>query len=381
MSKTLKIVIWLIVIVIVIAIGASLSRKGGDTGTGPIKIGIIAPLTGDGAVYGEPARNVYQLAVEEINAAGGVSGRMIELIIEDGKCNGKDGASAMQKLVNVDKVQVVIGGICSSETLAAIPVGEPQKVVLFSPAASSPDLTGKSAYFFRNYPSDASQGKVLAELAWNEKKWKTVVFIQEQLDYPLGIYKAFSATFEALGGTVTKEEFPSATTDFRSTITKIKGQNPDAVFVDTQAPAAADRILKQMKELKWSKPILVNDATAGDPKTISDNQAILEGALTAEFGIDPANPKFQALLAAYKTKYGTDLPYQSYGQTEYDAIYMIKDAIMTVGLNGEKIATWSRTVKDWDGASGMITIGADGDRVSGHVAKVIKNGKVELYSQ
>lgn len=131
--------------------------------------------------------------------------------------------------------------------------------------------------------------------------------------------------------------------------------------------------------MKWKPAFIINDATAGDTKTVAQYATLLEGAITAEFGVDPQNPKFQHFLAAYIAKYGgTELPYQSYAQTEYDAVYMLRDAIGSVGYNGEKVAVWSRTVKDWDGASGKITIEASGDRAGGHVAKVVKNGKVEV---
>lgn len=363
---------------IVVVVAGLLAIFGNQqSASGPIKIGVIAPLTGDAAVYGEPFHKMVQLAAEEINKDG-VGGRQFAFIFEDGKCNGKDSVNAMQKLVNVDKVQVVIGGFCSSESLAAVPIAEANKVALFSPGSSSPDLTGRSHYFFRDYPSDASQGKVLAELSYNVKKWKKIAFIQEQLDYPLGVFKAFTATFEGLGGKVVKEEFPNNTTDFRSFLAKLRAQNADALFVDTQTPAAAERIFKQIQELRWKPKILISDAVSGDPETMKRNATILEGAFAAEFGVDPNNQKFQHMLSSYQKRYGTPTPYESYAQTVYDSVYVVRDGIAAVGYDGEKLAAWSRTIKDWPGASGLVTIGADGDRVSGHVPKVIHNGKVEL---
>lgn len=377
-----KTVLWLVVLVLVVG-GFILygSRKDGGEEASPkepIKIGVMVPLTGDAAVYGEPGRNIYFLAAEEINASGGINGSNIEFVVEDSKCNGKDATSVAQKLVNIDKVQVILGGFCSGESIAATPIAEAAKVALFSPGSSSPDLTGISPYFFRNYPSDASQGKILAEVAYG-KGWRTVAILQEQTDYALGVYNTFSATFEALGGKLVKEETPSSNIDFRSQLTKLKAANPDALFIDTQTPAVSERIFKQIQDLKWKPAFIINDATAGDTKTVAQYATLLEGAIAAEFGVDPQNPKFQHLLVAYTAKYGgTELPYQSYAQTEYDAVYMLKDAIASVGYSGEKIAAWFRTVKDWDGASGKITIEASGDRAGGHVAKVIKNGKVEV---
>ena len=392
MNTTVKAIIWVVVLGVVAWAGYALlgsqpatPTDGTEVATStvpaePIKVGFMGPLSGDAAAYGEPMRNIVDIAITEINAAGGVNGAQLIPIYEDAKCNGKDATAAAQKLTNVDGVKIILGGFCSSESLAGIPVVEAGQIALFSPASSSPDLTGKSRFFSRDYPSDATQGKVLADAAYNVKKWKNVVMIQEQLDYPLGIYNAFSSAFEQLGGKkVVKEEFPTSATDFRSILSKLKAMKPDAIFVNAQTPAAASRILKQIGDLKWKVGVIVNDVVAGDTKTLDANKTILEGALAAEFGTDANNAKFQNLLASYKAKYGVDMPFQSYGQTEYDAVYILRDALMAVGNDGAKIADWLKTVNNWQGASGSVTIGADGDRVGGHVLKVIKDGKVELY--
>ena len=137
------------------ALGILLSAcSPSDDGTGPIKIGFIGPLTGEASPYGVDTLNGAKLAVDEINEAGGVNGRMIEIIAEDGRCTGTDAASAAQKLVNVDKVVAIVGGQCSGETLAAAPIAESAKVVMISPVSSSPDVTAAGDFIFRDYPSD-----------------------------------------------------------------------------------------------------------------------------------------------------------------------------------------------------------------------------------
>lgn len=377
-------------IVLVLAIwGVMASQKNKNTSTDqntakPIvagdtyKIGAILPLTGDAAAYGEPGRNAEQLAVDEINASGGVNGKKLEIIFEDGKCNGKDATNAMQKLVNVDKVQFVIGGFCSSESLAAGAVATASKVPLLSPGSTSPKLTNFSPYFFRISPSDASQGSLDAQVA-KDKGYKTVAFIQEQLDYPLGIYQAFSDSFGQLGGQTIKEEFPSAATDFKTQLAKLKAKNPDALFIDTQTPANTERILKQLKDLNWKPNLFINEATAGDSKTIMANKELLEGAIGAEFSSDPANPKFVNFLKAYKDKYGKDAEFLSYAQTEYDTVFIVAEGIKAVGYDGEKLAQWSRTIKDWQGASGSVTIKPDGDRTNGYSSEMVKDGKMTAY--
>ncbi len=376
----MKKIVWLVVLVLILIVIYSVAgpAKKAETETGPITIGSILPLTGDAASYGEPGQRIEQMAVDQINAAGGVGGRQLNIIFEDGKCNGKDAANAMQKLANVDKVQVVIGGFCSGESLAAVPIAAAAKVLLFSPGSSNPGLTGINPFFFRNYPSDASQGSVDAATAYTAKNYKKVAIIQEQTDYAKGLNDAFTKTFEALGGTITHEDFISDTTDFRSSLTKLRAANADALFVITQTPATASRIFQQVSELKWKPKMMISEIVLGDPKTVAANKALLEGAIGSEFSVDSANPKFAALAEAYKAKFNEDMPFQAYGQTEYDSVFIVADGIKAVGYNGEKLAAWSRTIKDWPGASGLVTIGADGDPTNGYVAKVVTAGVVGL---
>ncbi len=350
--------------------------------TGPIKIGAIAPLSGDAAVYGEPLRKVIDLAVEEINAKGGVNGRNLQMIFEDGKCNGKDGASAMQKLVNVDNVKLVIGGFCSSESLAAAPIANENKIVLFSGGSSSPDLTINGGKFFlRDYPSDAAQGKVLAELAYNKKGWRKVAVAQEQTDYALGINKAFTENFVKLGGQiVANEEFASSVTDFRTIVTKLKSSAPDALLVSAQTPKVAELVLKQIKQLNWTVPLLGGDVIPGSdlPKT---SPQLVEGMLVAEFGYDADSQRFKDFVAAYKAKYNAEPEYLSYSQTMYDIPYMLADALKAVGEDSEKVLQWLHDQKGWEGVSGLISFDEHGDRTVGHKPEVIKDGKVLPFTE
>ncbi len=370
-------IIAVVVIIIVVAIAwYGWGNKDKDDGLiegAPVKVGVIGPMTGDAAIYGEPNANIIKMAADEINAQGGIDGHQIELIIEDGKCSGSDAVSAAQKLINVDKVQVIIGGLCSGESLAIVPVAEKAKVSLLSIGSSSPDLTDVSKFFVRNYPSDNTQGVVLATAAV-AKGITSIGFIQEQTDYALGVYKAFSAEFEKNGGKITKEEYSSETSDFRSQLSKLNVASPTALFISAQTPASAQRIMKQIQDINWKPQLFLSDVIA-DPQTLATYKDLVEGAYGAQFGENKDDPKFQALVTNYKAKYGVDVPYPSYAQTEYDGLYMIADAIKDVGYNGEKIAKWLRDVKDWQGASGSVTIGSDGDRDGGHILRVVRDGQ------
>lgn len=342
------------------------------------KIGFIGALTGDGAAYGEPLRNVAQIAVDEINQAGGIEGKKVELIAEDGKCTGEGGAAAASKLVNVDKVKVIIGGVCSNESLAAIPIVEAAKVALLSPSSNSMDLTGRSPLFFRDYPTVTEEGRVLADLADAHGK-KLVGFLQEQDAFTLGVAKAFSDEFLKADKVlkVEYENFSPGTTDFKTHILNLRAKNPDVVFINPLNPGTGSIILDQMKALGWKPQLMINDPIAGDSSTLMKNMDMLEGAWTTEFAVDLNNLKMSDLINQYKVKYGTAVPYQSFAQTTYDAVYLVRDAIQAVGYDGQKIAAWGHAIKDWQGASGSITIDTNGDRVGGPVTRIVRNGKLE----
>lgn len=378
MTKQTKIIVSIIVIIAAIAVGYAIYKGSSKPSSNEqIKIGFIGPLTGDAAAYGEVWRNVVALAVDEINNSGGINGKPIEMIYEDGKCTGGGAASAMQKLANVDQVKVVIGGFCSEESIAAVPIATQAHVALFSPASSNPSLTNSSKYFSRDYPSDFSAGSVLANTAF-AKNYKKIAVLKEQTEFTQGIYKVFSDTMIGLGGNVTEEQFQSTATDLRSQITKLRFQNPDALFINVHTLAVASRIFKQLIELGWKPQLFVGDVVTTDPTAISNNASFLEGAIGTEFGVDPSNPKFQHLIDAYKQKYGKEPNYQTYDQTIYDAVYILKDAISAVGYDGDKISDYLHRLTNWSGASGLITIGTDGDRTAGARAVIIKNGAVQV---
>jgi branched-chain amino acid transport system substrate-binding protein len=380
MSKNAKIVWWIVGIVVVVGlVWWGIAKNGGSGNT--IKIGFFGPLTGDASTYGEPFQKVVELAVGQINAAGGINGKQVEVIYEDDQCTGALGASAVQKLVNVDHVQAILGGGCSGATIAAIPIAAAAKVVMLSPLASSPKLTGASPYFFRDYPSDASQASIYADVGYHQKGWRTVAIMEEQTDYATALGDSFSKAFEGYGGKVIVQEFPTTVTDLRSPVLALKAQKPDALFIDTQSPATAQETLDRMSQLGWKIPLIVDDTLEGDSATLQKYATQLEGAITAEFIQNASDTAFQAFVSAYQAKYGEVLPYQNYGQTEYDAVYLLADGIKAVGYNGQALAAWSRTVKDWKGVSGLVTIGPDGDRVGGDALQVIHKGQAVPVKQ
>lgn len=340
----------------------------------PIKLGFIGPLSGDAAGYGEPMLNTQKLAIEAINTAGGIAGRNIELIIEDGKCEGKSAVTAAQKLINVDQVKIILGGSCSGETLAFAPLAEQSKVLVFSSLASSPDISKAGDYVFRNAPSDQAPGIQLAELIY--KKQKKVAIVSENTEYAQAIKRVFKERFTALGGKIVADEaFQQEEKDFKTYLTKIKAAKPDAIFIDPQTGATGGFLVKQIKELGIKTPVYgVYFGTDKDFKAFAKDAS--EGFMYLDFVADPSKPRVAELFKKYKDAYGTDPNFPQYMVMGYDALYILKDAIEKVGEDPAKIKDHLYTIKNYDGIIGQYGFDENGD-VTGIQFKAfqIKNGQ------
>lgn len=329
--------------------------------TGPIKIGAVAPLTGDAAAYGLPIQRSINLAVDEANKAGGINGRQVELIWEDGKCTGTDAVTAAQKLLNVDQVKYIFGGLCSSESLAMVPLTQEARVLLINGVSSSPDLTKAGDLFFRTYPSDAFAGQVMASYASKDLHAERVAVISENTDFAQGLRKVFTSAFT--GDVSVDETYNTGTTDFRTFATKVKEANVDAVYVVAQTFTPAQLIIRQLREAGVTAVILGSDPLL-DRKLVTENAALFEGIILPELGIDDSNEKTKAFLDAYKAAYNTDPEFPSYMAAAVDATNLTFEAMRAGNMTPEAIATYFNTnVKDWPGTVGTFNFDADGDAI------------------
>lgn len=364
-----------IVIIAVIIIGAFWIFTLKETGT--IKIGLIAPLSGDTAIYGTASRGGAEIAIEEINNAEGVNGRKLEVVYEDGKCNGKDAATAANKLISIDQVLVIFGTICSAETLAIAPIAESNKIVLLSAASSAPSITEAGDYIFRTWPSDSLQGKEMAEYIYS-KGIKKVAIVNMNSDYPVGLANVFKETFIQLGGEVLiSETYESTAKDFRTQLTKIKAKNPEAIYIIPYT-AEAGILVKQIKELGIKAELY-------GPETFH-SQEVINTAGNASEGIVYMMPKFdeseqltKELLDKYKTKYGQDSPFAVVTANTYDGVYLIAEGFKK-GVSSDALKNYLYTVKDYPGTAGILTIDENGDALKDFQFMIIKEGKLQEFS-
>ena len=286
-------------------------------------------LTGPGETYGTVANQAKQMAVDEINEAGGIDGRMIELVVEDSKCSAQDAITAYNKLTDVEDIKIILGTSCSGAMLGAAPLAEKDGVVMFSGLATNPDIANAGDYIFRTSMSDAQLGIDTGNVLWADGI-RTLATINEETDYAEGVRRASVDQFVERGGQVVAEErYPTDTTDFRTQLTKLIGANPDALHVAAQAEFSGGTIVKQVRELGYDGPIYSDVVVVGATALeIAGDAATGVKAITAD--LDPANNKAQQVLANFKKKYDyVTLPW--YLGSAYDDVYIAAECLKKTG--------------------------------------------------
>ncbi len=291
----------------------------------PYRIGVMESLTGPGETYGNVAVRAKQMAADEINAAGGIDGRMLELIVEDSKCSALDAITAYQKLTNVDERKIILGTSCSGAMLGVAPLAEDDGVILFSGLASNPDIANAGDYIFRTQISDIEVGIRTGNALWADGIRKLAT-ITEETDYAEGVRRSSVAQFEENGGeVVAAERFSSDITDFRSQLTKLFAAEPDALHIAPQSEFAAGTIIKQARELGYQGPIYGETITVGATALeIAGEAATGVKAITAT--PDPNNEKAQEVLANFRERYDyITLPWHL--GSAYDDVYITAECL------------------------------------------------------
>ena len=291
----------------------------------PFRIGVMDSVTGPGETYGNVAVRAKQMAADEINAAGGINGRSLELVVEDSKCSAQDAIVAFNKLTSVDEIKIILGTSCSSAMLGVAPLAEAAGVILFSGLASNSDIAHAGDYIFRTQISDLEVGFNTGNVLWADGI-RRLATITEETDYAEGVRRNSVARFEENGGdVVAAERFSSDITDFRTQITKLLSAEPDALHISPQSEFAAGTIIKQARELGYQGPIY--------GETISVGTTALDIAGDAATGMkaitnapDPNNQKAQEVLANFRERYDyITLPWHL--GSAYDDVYITAECL------------------------------------------------------
>ena len=329
----------------------------------PFRVGVMESLTGPGETYGNVALQAKQMAVDEINAAGGINGRMLELIAEDSKCSAQDAITAYNKLTDVDGVKIILGTSCSGAMLGAAPLAEADGVILFSGLATNPDIAHAGDYIFRTSMNDLHLGIDTGNVIWADGH-RRLATITETTDYAEGVRRTTAEHFVSLGGEIVAEErYASDVTDFRSQLTKIINANPDAIHIAAQAEFSGGTVVKQVRELGYAGPLYSEIVPVGATALeVAGDAATGLKAVTAE--LDPANPKAQEVLENFRARYDyITLPW--YLGSAYDDVYIAAECLKQT--NDDQNAAGFRDCMygiTWSGAIGDgYSFDADGEVV------------------
>ena len=291
----------------------------------PFRVGVMESLTGPGETYGTVSVQAKQMAVDEINAAGGINGRMLELVVEDSKCAAQDAITAYNKLTDVDGVKIILGTSCSGAMLGAAPLAEADGVILFSGLATNPDIAHAGDYIFRTSMNDLQVGIDTGNVIWSDGARKLAT-ITETTDYAEGVRRVTAERFVKLGGEIVAEErYASDITDFRSQLTKIINANPDAIHIAAQAEFSGGTVVKQIRELGYEGPLYSEIVPVGATALeVAGDAATGLKAITAE--LDPNNPKAVEVLDNFRARYDyVTLPW--YLASGYDDVYITAECL------------------------------------------------------
>jgi branched-chain amino acid transport system substrate-binding protein len=341
----------------------------------PITIGAVLPLTGDAAHWGIPPRHAAELAVDEINGAGGIGGRTLELFVEDDRCRPADGVSAFNKIMATATPAVVLGAVCSGVTLAIAPLAESRKTVLISPASTSPKLTHAGDFIFRVVPSASLRGKVFAEYLYNERGLRKLAVLYIDNEGGIGASSSFKAQFTQLGGAIVLEEiYAQGATDVRAQLTKIKAANAEGVVVGSYPPDTVF-VLRQARELRLPQPLFIQTEAVENPDVLRDAGDAANGVvyILAAPASGEAPDEF---TGAYEAKFGKKP--ELFAAEGYDIVRLVGQAVAAAKdkpVSGSSIRDFLYQVRNYAGASGAITFDQNGDVVKPYAIKTIEAGR------
>lgn len=337
------------------------------------RVGAVVSLSGSLEAYGRNMKNGMTLALDEINGAGGIKGKKLDIHFEDDMSTEKMAVAKSEELIQNVHVPVIVGGANSNITLAMAPVCEKNKVVLLSPAASSPKLSGIGRYVFRNYPSDTKEGKIMAEYAVRRMKVRTVAIVYIDNDYGQGLESVFKDTFTRLGGAASiVKPYPPNTTDFAAIVKELKANPTDGVYIIGYYTEIA-AFLQEVQKQKLTSKLISVEAVA-QPMILEIAPEAAEGLIYPQppFNPDSSDPEIQKFVAAYRAKFPTKPDLDA--AFSYDAIKIVAKAI-------ESCSTYPLDLRDriadtnYKGITGDISFDANGDvDITPHIFQ-IKGGK------
>ena len=348
----------------------------GPAGGDGIVVGEFASLTGKEATFGTSSHEGTLLAVETLNAAGGVLGKPINLLTEDNQSKAGETSNVVNKLIAKDGAVALLGEVASSRSLEAAPICQQNGVPMVSPASTNPKVTETGDHIFRVCFIDPFQGTVMANFVSKTLKAKKVaVFTDVKSDYSKGLAKFFKEGVTKNGGQIVAElDFNGGDKDFKAQLTAIKGAAPDAVFVPGYYTDVA-LIAIQAKQLGLAVPLCGGDGWESQTLLDIGKDAVEGHYFSTHYAADAASPNVQAFVAAYKKRYNGKVP-DAMAALGYDSAMILADAIKRAGNTDSKaIRDALAATKDYEAVTGKININEQRDAVKSAVILQVSGGK------
>lgn len=379
--KLLAVILALMLIATLVIAGCSKKEEttGGTTGGTEepevIKVGLITPLTGDVATFGQSTKKAAEMAVEEINAKGGVLGKKIELIIEDDRNDPKETANLVRKLVDQDGVVAIIGSLTSKCSLAGMPIANQKKIPMISSSSTNPKVTETGPYSFRVCFIDDFQGQVMAKFAYEDLgARKAAILYDVGNDYSKGLAEFFEKSFKELGGEVVAvETYQQQDNDFNAQLTSIKAKSPDVIFLPDYYQKVA-LIAKQARALGIDATFLGGDGWDSPELVKLGGEAVEGGYFSNHYSKQDPDEKTQEFIKKFEEKYG-EKP-DALAALGYDAVYFLAQGIEEAGkVDPEAIKDALTNIKEFSGVTGTFTLDENRNPIKSAVVLKIENGE------
>jgi branched-chain amino acid transport system substrate-binding protein len=345
---------------------------GGDASE--IVIGEFASLTGATASFGQSSHKGTQLAIDEVNAAGGLLGKKVRLVTEDDQSKAGEAATVVRKLISRDKIVALLGEVASSRSLEAAPICQQNKVPMISPSSTNPKVTEVGDYVFRICFIDPFQGTVLAKFALSKGWKKAAILTDVKQDYSVGLSQYFKEYFTKNGGTVVIEQnYSTDDTDFNAQLTTIKAQSPE-VIVASGYYTESGLIAKQARQFGINAPLLGGDGW-DSPSLIKVAGAAMDGNFFSNhFSAEDQAPAIQEFIKRYQAKYN-EVP-DAMVALGYDSAMILADAIKRAGTtDAAKLRDAIAATKDFAGITGKISLDEKRNANKPAVVLTIQDGK------
>lgn len=339
-----------------------------------VRIGVFMSLTGSTANFGISSVNGIKLAADEINAAGGINGKQVELLVQDDRSDASEAATIVTKFVTQDQVHAVLGEVASSRSIAAAPIAQNAKIPMLTPSSTNPEVTKKGDFIFRSCFIDPVQGAAIAQFAAKSLNAKTAaIMVDRKNDYSTGLEKVIKETFERMGGKITLvQSYQEGDQDFNAQLTSLKGTNPEVIFVPGYYNDVG-LIAKQARDKGITVPLIGGDGWDSEQLYAIGGTALNGSYFTNHYSPYDTDAKVQKFVNDYKARYGS-LP-DALAATAYDAARIMFDAIKrSKSLSGTDIRDALAATKDFPGVTGTVTFNENRDAVKPIVMIEIQNG-------